>query len=64
MTDQIINLITRIFFIFFFNCQAFFIFDNTANHAYYTKKKFLAKKINLDIGEKELWIKSKFNNTI
>lgn len=52
MTDQTVNLPTRIFPYFFFDCQALFVFDNIANHAWYAKNTLLAKKINLDIGEK------------
>lgn len=64
MTEQTINLATRIFSYAFSNCQAFFVFDNAANHACYTENTLLAKKINLGVGGKHLRIRNEFNNTI
>lgn len=62
--DQIINLTTRIFLYAFCNCQAFFAFGNISNHACYAKNAFLAKKINLDVSGKQLWIRDEFNDII
>lgn len=64
MTDQIVNLTTRIFSYAFPDCQALFTFDNTTNYACYTENALLAKKINLDIGRKQLRIRDRFNNAI
>lgn len=52
MTDQIVNLVTQIFSYVFLVYQAFFAFYNSANHVYFIKNTFLAKKINLNISEK------------
>ena len=49
MTDQTVNLTTRIFLYAFPNCQALFAFDNDANHACITKNPLLAKKTKLMI---------------
>ena len=64
MTNQIVNLVTRIFFYVFSNCQAFFAFDNTTNHTFYAKNTLLAKKMNLGVGEKQLKMRDEFNNAI
>lgn len=53
MTDQIVNFATCIFLYTFPKCQVFFVFVNTANHAYYAENVFLAKKLNLGIGGKQ-----------
>lgn len=44
MTDQTVNLATRIFPYAFPDCQALFAFDNAANHACFTENALLAKK--------------------
>ena len=44
MTDQTVNLATRIFPYVFPDCQALFAFDNAANHACFAKNALLAKK--------------------
>ncbi len=53
MTDQPVNLATRIFPYVFPNCQVLFAFDNAANHACYAENALLTKKMNLGVGEKQ-----------
>ena len=64
MTDQIVNLATRIFSYTFPNCQALFAFDNAANHACFAENALLAKKMNLDVDAKQPRIRDEFNNAI
>lgn len=64
ITNQIVNLATQIFLYTFFNCQALFAFDNNANHVYFAENVFLAKKMNLNIGRKQPWMRNRFNNII
>ena len=64
MIDQIVNLVTRIFFYAFPNCQALFAFDNSANNTYYLENVFLIKKMNLAMGEKQFWMRDEFNDAI
>ncbi len=65
MIDQIVNLATRIFPYAFPNCQAFFAFDNAANHACYAEYALLAKKMNLGtMGGKQSRMRDGFNDTI
>ena len=40
-----------------------FTFDNISNHAYFAENALLARKINLNIYEKQPQIKNSFNNT-
>lgn len=54
MMDQTVNLTTQIFFNAFSDCQALSVVDNSVNYACFIKNAFLAKKINLSIGEKQL----------
>ena len=64
MTNQTINLATRIFPYAFPNCQAIFAFDNTANHICYVENTLLAKKMNLGVSRKQSQIRDGFNNAI
>lgn len=52
MTDQTVNLATRIFFYVFLDYQALFAFNNTVNHVYFTKNPLLTQKIYLGINKK------------
>ncbi len=62
MIDQTINLATQTFLYLFFNCQALFAFDNTANDACFAENNFSTKKMNIDAGEKQLQMRNDFNN--
>ena len=53
MTDQTVNLATRIFPYAFPDCQALFAFDNAANHACFAENALLAKKTNLGLDGKQ-----------
>ena len=64
MTDQIVNLATRIFFYTFPDCQAFFAFDNIANYACFAENIFQAKKMNLGVSRKQFRMKDRFNDAI
>lgn len=60
--DQIVNLATQVFPYVFSDCQAFFVFNNAANHAYFAKDVFLAIKMNLKVGGKQPQIRNDFND--
>lgn len=64
MTDQTVNLATRIFPYAFSDCQALFAFDNAANHACYAENALLAKKMNLSVGGKQPRMRDGFNDAI
>ena len=64
MTDQTVNLATRIFPYVFPNCQALFAFDNATNHAYFAENALQAKKMNLGMGGKQPQIRDGFNDAI
>lgn len=64
MTDQTINLASRIFPYAFPDCQALFAFDNAANHACYAENALLAKKMNLGVGGKKPRMRDGFNDAI
>lgn len=42
----------------------FFCIDNITTYACFTKNTLLAKKINLDVGKKQLQIRNRFYNVI
>ena len=64
MTDQTVNLTTRIFPYAFPDCQALFAFDNAANHACFAENALLAKKMNLGVGGKQPRMRDGFNDAI
>lgn len=64
MTDQTVNLATRIFSYAYPNCQALFAFDNASNHACFAENALLAKKMNLGMGGKQPRMKDGFNDLI
>lgn len=61
MTDQTINIATRIFPYAFPVCQALFAFDNASNHACFAENALLAKKMNLGTGRKQPRLRDGFN---
>lgn len=64
MTDQTVNLVTRIFPYAFPDCQALFAFDNAANHVCFAENASLAKKMNLGVGGKQPRMRDRFNDAI
>lgn len=61
MTDQTVNIATRIFPYAFPDCQALFAFDNASNHACFAEDALLAKKMNLGTGGKQPRLRAGFN---
>ena len=64
MTNQIINLATRIFRYAFPDCQALFALNNVANHACFAEKTLVVKKMNLSVGGKQFRTKNRFNDAM
>ena len=64
MTDQTVNLATRIFLYAFPGCQALFAFDNASNHACFAEDTLLAKKMNLGVGGKQPCMRKDYNSAI
>lgn len=64
MTDQTINLATRIFPYAYPGCQALFAFDNASNHACFAENALLARKMNLGAGGKQPVMRDGYHSTI
>lgn len=62
MTDQTVNLATRIFPYAYPGCQALFAFDNASNHACFAENALLARKMNLGVGGKQPRMRDGFDD--